>query len=355
MSDFAHDETDRIIAKIEKRLKREYAQAQKEIEEKLDDYFRRFAIKDKKWLEWVKTGKKTKEEYNRWRKGQMIMGARWKELKQNIAEDLTHTNEIAASIVNGHRPEVYALNHNYSTYEIEAGCRIDTLYTLYDRHSVERMFRENPRMLPPPGAKRLRELYEINKGKDVLWNQKQLQSVALQAILQGESISKVATRLSKEMGERNRKAAIRNARTLMTGAENAGRIDAYNRAQRMGIRLKQQWVATLDMRTRYEHRELDGQRVEIGKPFKVPSSGEEIMFPGDPTAAGHLTYNCRCTLIGQIEGFETDTTAYRRDPNIDGMTYEDWKKSRKERSNKITLPEEKAEAIRNSYIREYRE
>ena len=49
MSDIAHDETDRIIEKIEKRLKREYAQAVKEIGEKLDDYFRRFEIKDKKW------------------------------------------------------------------------------------------------------------------------------------------------------------------------------------------------------------------------------------------------------------------------------------------------------------------
>lgn len=354
MSDFAHDETDRIIEKIEKRLKREYAQAQKEIGEKLDDYFRRFEIKDKKWQEWVKTGKKTKEQYKRWRTGQMIMGARWKELKQNIAEDLTHTNEIASSIVNGHKPEVYALNHNYATYEVEAGCRIDTAYTLYSRQSVERMFRENPQMLPYPGAKRVRELQKIQRKKDVRWNQKQLQSIAMQAVLQGESISKIATRLSKEMGERNRKAAIRNARTLMTGAENAGRIDAYSRAQKMGIRLKQQWVATLDMRTRYEHRELDGQRVEIGKPFVVPSSGEEIMFPGDPTAAGHLVFNCRCTTIAQIEGFETDTTAYRRDPDIDNMSYEDWKKSRKERSNRITLPEEKAEAIRQSYIREYR-
>ena len=354
MSDIAHEETDRLIEKIEKRLKREYAQAVKKIGEKLDDYFRRFEIKDKKWQEWVKTGKKTKAEYLQWRKGQMIMGKRWKELKRNVAEDMTRTNEIAASIVNGHKPEAYAINHNYATYEIESGCRLDTYYTLYDRHTVERMFRENPRMLPYPGAKKMRDIYNIKHSKDVLWNQKKLQSIAFQAIVQGESISKVATRISKEMGEKNRKAAIRNARTLMTGAENAGRIDAYRRAETMGIRLKQQWVATLDMRTRYEHRELDGQRVEIGKPFVVPSSGEKIMFPGDPTAAGHLTYNCRCTLIGQIEGFETDSTAYRRDPNIDNMSYEDWKKSRKERPNRITLPEEKAEAIRNSYVQEYR-
>ena len=355
MSDFAHNETDRIIAKIEKRLKKEYAQAEKEIEEKLDDYFRRFALKDKKWRQWVKEGKKTLKEYKKWRTGQMIMGQRWKDMKQNISEDLYNVNEIASSIVNGYRPEVYALNINYSTYQIEAAGGIDTSFTLYDRQTVERIFRKNPRMLPYPGAKLMRDIYDIKKSKDMLWNQQKLQSVALQAILQGESIPKIAKRLSKTMGDSNRKASIRNARTLMTGAQNSGRIDAYTRAQRMGIRLRQTWVATLDMRTRHEHRELDGMTVDVGESWVVPSTGEKIRFPGDPTAPGHLVYNCRCTTIGQLDGFETDTTAYRKDPDIMGMSYEEWKKSRKERSNPITLPEEKAESIRQSYIREYRE
>ena len=62
MSDYAHDETDRIIAEIDKRLKKEYSRAQKEIAEKCDDYFRRYRLKDKKWQQWVKEGKRTAEE-----------------------------------------------------------------------------------------------------------------------------------------------------------------------------------------------------------------------------------------------------------------------------------------------------
>lgn len=352
MSDYAHDETDRIIAEIDKRLKKEYSRAQKEIAEKCDDYFRRYRLKDKKWQQWVKEGKKTAEEYKQWKKGQLIVGERWERLKKDIATDLTNTNAIARSIINGYTPDVYALSHDYATYGIESDSLIDTSYTLYNREAIERMLRDDPQMLPPPGAKTLKRINDINFPKDVLWNQQQVQSVALQAILQGESIAKIATRISKDLGEKNRKAAIRNARTLMTGAENAGRLDAYARAQNMGIKLKQTWVATLDMRTRHEHRLLDGQTVPIGLPFEV--DGYKLMFPGDPSAPGHLVYNCRCTTIAQIEGFETDTTAYRTDPDIEGMTYDEWKKSRVEKPKPIRSQEQKSNAIRGAWNKKYR-
>jgi hypothetical protein len=58
----------------------------------------------------------------------------------------------------------------------------------------------------------------------------------------------------------------------------------------MGIEMQQTWVATLDGRTRHEHRMLDGQTVPIGEPFEV--DGYKIRYPGDPTAEGFLIWNC---------------------------------------------------------------
>lgn len=150
------------------------------------------------------------------------------------------------------------------------------------------------------------------------------------------------------------RAAIRNVRTMVTGAQNAGRVDAAKRARDMGIGLTQVWMATLDMRTRHEHLVLDGQRREIDEPFEV--EGEKIKYPGDPDAPAHLVYNCRCTLVQQVKGFEYDI---RGDKDVDysgieGMTYDEWKEDRREKPNPITLPEEKAEAIKQSYNAEYR-
>ena len=344
-------ETDRIIAEIERRITREYRQAEREIKEKLDDYLRRFQIKDKTWQRWVAEGKKTEAEYKKWRTGQIAIGKRWEEMRDTISEDLLNTSKIAKSIATGYMPEVYALNHDYGTFQVEKGAMVDTSYTLYSREAAERLFRDNPKMLPAPGKKVSRAIAE-KKAKR--WNNKHIQSVMMQAILQGNSIPDIATRLANAVGDSDRKAAIRNARTMVTGAQNAGRVDSYKRANEMGIPVKKQWLATLDMRTRHEHRILDGQVRDQDKPFEV--DGMKIMFPGDPDAPPSMVYNCRCTLIAAIDGYVSDLsdTSLRHSDKLGGMSYEEWKAEKESSSNPITLPEEKADNIRASYIREYR-
>lgn len=349
MPDYAHNETDKILSSAEKRIRETYQQAAEEVSAKLDDYLRRFKLKDKKWREWVERGVKTPEQYKKWRKGQIIAGKRWAALRQELALKFHETNEAASDIAGHARAQAYALNMNYGTYTVELQGGIDTNFILYDADTVERIFREDPELLPPPGKKVSKRIAE---GLDIRWNRQQVQSVALQSILQGEAIPKIAKRLADEVGDKNYKAAIRNARTMVTGAQNAGRVDSYKRAQTMGIHMRQKWLATLDMRTRHQHRMLDGETVEVGNPFIV--DGHKIRYPGDPDAPGYLIYNCRCTVVGELVGFEIDSTAYRKDPNIEGMTYEEWKANRTEKTNRITLPAEKAESIKASYIREYR-
>ena len=84
MADAAHKWTDKKIKELERRLNKEYEQAIEEIEETTADYFRRFETKDKKWQQWVDEGKKTEEEYQQWRFGQMAVGDRWEELKERL-------------------------------------------------------------------------------------------------------------------------------------------------------------------------------------------------------------------------------------------------------------------------------
>lgn len=349
--DPAHEETEKILKAIESRLREEYGKAEREVEGKLNDYLRRFSIKDETWRGWVNDGKKTKEEYLRWRTGQIAVGKRWQEMRDTLAEDFHNANMIARSIVYGHMPEVYALNHDYGTFEAEKGARVDTSYTLYDRQAAERLLRDDPEILPPPGKAASRR---IMQGQDVRWNRQQIQSAMMQSLLQGDGIPDMATRLAREVGEKNRKAAVRNARTMATGVQNAGRVDSYKRAQGMGIKMRQMWLATLDMRTRHEHRELDRQEREVGSPFTVPSTGEELEYPGDPSAPGHLIYNCRCTLRAVVDGFERRSGLNPDLSGIEKMTYEEWKENKEEKPNPILLPEEKQAAIKQSYINEYR-
>lgn len=339
-----------MIAKMERQISAEYRKAHKEVTEKLEDYMERFRLKDEKWRQWVRQGKRTPEEYQKWRTGQIMMGQRWSDLKDTLAEDYSNAHEISRKIVLDNMAEVYCINHNFGTYLIEHKTRLDTSYTLYQHDAIERLWRENPVIYHAPGRA---VQSKIASGELKRWNRQQIQSVMTQGILQGESIPNLTKRLERVTGG-NHKAAIRNARTMTTGIGAAGRLDAFNRASSMGIKNKKVWIANLDGRTRHWHRDLDGVSIPNDQAF-VNDYGE-IMYPGDPGADPANIYNCRCDLNTQIEGHEIDYTdlRLRYTDKLGDMTYEEWKAEKKSTSDPITKQEDIARAMRGSYIREYR-
>lgn len=316
MADEGHILTERILAEVEVDVERVYRQAAEETQKKLDDYLRRFEVKDRIKRKALARGEITKQEYNYWRTGQIAIGERWEEMRNTLAEDYHNHNAIARSIVNGYTPEVYALNHNYGTYQVEKESKVNTSYTLYDKQTVERLIRENPKVLPLPGPS-MKEFLVNNK--DAAWQEGQIQSVMLMGILQGESIPNISRRISRTMGETNRKATTRYARTAITAAQNAGRVDSYKRAEEMGIELEQEWLATLDKVTRDSHRRLDGETAKVGEEF---SNGCE--YPGDPDGPPEEIWNCRCTLVAHLKSLD-QSKAPRRDEKLEGMSYDEWK------------------------------
>lgn len=339
------DETDKLIDALEKRIKREYRQAAKEVQDKLDDYLRRFEIKDEKWQVMVMNGEKTAQEYAKWREQQIMVGKEWEAKKKELAADLHNANVKARELVTKETAKVYSLNFNLAGYEIEKAAGINA-FSLVNEEAVERILKENPELLPAPGKTMTQKLAE---NKDLAWQEGQIQSVTLQSIVQGESIPNMSKRIAQTMGETNHAATIRYARTAMTGAQNAGRQDAYHAAEDLGVKMVREWQAVFDNRTRHEHRMLDGQRRATDEPFEV--DGIEIMFPGDPSCLDEsMIWNCRCRTKAVVKGLEPQARKYR-DNTIDGMTYEEWKEA-KPTSDPITKQEDIAELMKRRYISE---
>ena len=169
----------------------------------------------------------------------------------------------------------------------------------------------------------------MKRGIDLKYGKQQITASVTSSILQGKGIDKIADDLQSRMQDMSRASAIRTARTAITAAQNAGRLDTYRAAQDMGIKLKKQWLATLDNRTRHAHAMLDGQTVDVDKPFKV--DGYEIMYPGDSSAPGYLVYNCRCTQVSVLDDVDTSGgMRWARDPVtgesvlVKDMTYAEW-------------------------------
>lgn len=308
MADIGFEETEEILAEMEEKVGKVYRTAVKESKEKLEDFMRKFDAEDLKKKAEVKAGKLTEEAYNKWRLGKMASGKRYQAMLDTLAADLTNADRIAMSIVGDYMPEVYAINRNFAAFEVEKGSMMDTSFTLYDRHTVERLIKSDKTMLPKP---------KVDIPKDKRWNKRHIREQITQGVLQGESIPKIAKRLEK-VTDMDRSAAIRNARTATTGAQNLGRIDSYKRAKEMGIGLRQEWLATLDGRTRHTHRQLDGKKVEVGEKF--PNG---CRYPGDPQGPVEEVYNCRCTLVAALDNL--DQSDAPRNSKLGNMSYEEWK------------------------------
>lgn len=354
--DPGQDETEKLIKKTAKKIKEHYGTAQKELEAKLQTEWKATIAKEKVKRAMLEAGEISKEEYAQWLKGQIMTGNRWKSMLEAVSQSLDDYQEAARAIVNGELPTAYAMGHNYGTYSIERQLRASTSYTLYDANTVTRLLKDDPELLPALKQKS-KTAREIAAGKINKWHKRQITSVCMQGVVQGESVPKIATRISN-ITNQDAKATIRYARTMTTGAENAGRVDSYKRAQDMGIETKQQWLATLDERTRESHREMDGEIVEVGEKFS-----NDCEFPGDSGGPAEEIWNCRCTLIPVLTGIselESDndvTNAELR--NTDHMaeggynSYDEWKKGHM-KSHRITEQKEKGENIKNAWVSKYR-
>lgn len=361
-TDLGNTMTEGLLEALEKKINKEYSQATKEVEEKITEYLEKYEVKNQirleyldKQLEKYNNGeitwneyKNARSEYTQWRIGQVAIGERWETVRDNLASELANTSEICRSMTEGYMLDAYALNFNYGTYLVETESMVNTSFTLYNRKAVERLVKKEPQILPMMSNKTKNKILTENLE---VWNGQKLTSAITQGILQGESIPKIAERF-RDVAGMDYKQSIRNARTSMTSAQNGGRLDSFNRASEMGIKMKKQWVATLDDRTRHEHRMLDGQKVDLDDTFKI--DGYELEYPADPSAEPEMVYNCRCTMISVFDGYEKSITDYDIDERLDGMSYDEWRESHNITSKPIDSQEKTGKAVKQSYVNDYK-
>lgn len=320
MDAYGDERTEELLEELEKRIHQTYKQAHSEMQDKIDAYFSRLKERDGEQKALLDAGKITKQEYEQWRLAQIARGKRYEALRDEYAQRMTAANQQAAAYINDQTPGIYSLNQNYAAYTIE---RIsgNVGFTLIDEQTVRRLIQENPDLFYRPA---------IDTPLDTVWNRKKLTAELCSGILQGESIGQIADRF-QNVSDMNRTSALRNARTAVTNAQNAGRQASYDRAKAMGLPQRKYWMATKDLKTRESHRKMDGVAVELDGWFTTPL-GSVMQYPGDRNGKPVDYYNCRCTVsTREKEGIEAETRMMRvRDPVtgenvlVQEMTYQEW-------------------------------
>ena len=97
--------------------------------------------------------------------------------------------------------------------------------------------------------------------------------------------------------------ALLVARTETTRSTNAGASHAWQiAAGEGGMSIQREWLSSRDSEVRDAHRVLDGQTVELGGVFVIPTgeyAGKKASGPGDFDHPA-LVCNCRCTILPKV-------------------------------------------------------
>lgn len=371
--DYAAQQTDKELAKLERKLSLLYSDSKADLDVLVDNYYNGWTedVWDSKKMEYVPvhhagmyerykqeyqafldgkyhdpSGQYTDEEvFNRWVWSQEGRGKHIEAMRDAMAKNMTQTNQRAAAMINDKTPGIYSLNANWEAYKIEVvhktasgrkstkkngktikGNKIDVAFNLVREQTIKELAMDKNHVEF--------RVNRVNPKRDYAWNKEQITNALASGILQGESPYKIAERYLVVM-QRNKAAAIRNARTSITSAQNAGCQNTYDRAVEMGIKLQKQWMSTRDDRTRDSHILANGQHVDVYKEFTV--GGSKMMYPGDVSAPPSEVYNCRCTMVT----LDPAVLAMNSDP-YDVKGFEEWVKEKEEREGRKILPDKVA-------------
>lgn len=160
--------------------------------------------------------------------------------------------------------------------EVTKALRIDTRLS-------KRYYKANPL------KGRLEENYDLLKTR--------VRTNISRGIIQGQSWQQIAVNIASGMNSPMRRAlndSIRIVRTEGHRIHQQGFLDAGFKAKDKGADVVKQWDATLDGRTRDEHRLADGQTREWDEDFEV--GGEKMKAPSIGGSARNVI-NCRCCLL----------------------------------------------------------
>lgn len=288
MADYGQKVADRALKTVDRRIRMAYKQTEKELQKKLADFTEKFEKKNKELLADLADELISEEEYKNWLTLQVFNKGIWEQKLKECQEILLKHNEQAVNVVRENQIGVFAQNYNYFAKRTTGVTGVS--FSMYDRHAVARLLKNKPQLLPQ---------WKINEDKEYKWSRQRVQTAIRQGIIQGESIDQITSRLTTALATQAENRMRLFARTAVTEAQNAGRMEMLHDAEEMGIRVKKKWLATLDNRTRDSHADIDGEVVDVDEEF---SNG--LMYPGDPSGDPAEVYNCRCTLVYVYPDFE---------------------------------------------------
>lgn len=289
--DFMSRNMDKRLSELEASISSIYNEAYDEAQKKLDRYLARYEEQYELMTARYLEEEITQTEYEHWVQAQMLRTQRYRATVESLSETLVNADILAMATVEGELPFVLAQSFNFTQFvgniiAENTGLTVGT-FQIYNTRSIQAIIRDNPTLLIP----------KVDIPRDQQWNRQHINTAISQGLIHGDSMQGIADRLQAVV-TMDDNAAIRNARTATTCAENLGRNESYNFIRSQGIDMVKEWSATHDSRTRDTHLLLDGTRPNEDGYFGegILDPNHLMQYPADPNGEGKEIYNCRCRL-----------------------------------------------------------
>lgn len=284
--DFMANAMNDELEELEAELTALYVNAANSVKARFTNFMRKFETANAKKLKLLEQGKITKIEYDYWVRNKVLRGIVFKSTIKALTETLVNTDVLAMALVRGKLPYVIAQTYNFCqslgwAAANDAGLSVGT-FQIYNARAVEKIIRDNPRLLPA-----------VDLPLDQQWNKDRINNVITQGIIQGKGEKELARDL-QAVAKMDETAAVRNARTAMTYAENLSRHESYINLKSKGLPVRKKWSAIIDARTRDTHRQLNGTYANEDGLFGEGILDVLLKCPADPQGQPQEIYNCRC-------------------------------------------------------------
>lgn len=230
-------------------------------------------------------------QVEKWKQGFYRELIRQNAVIDGITEELNAAGVEASELIRGSMVDIYQVNREEATEALSEASQasgVKVSFAQYDKRQIAVLLQEQE----SPFSK----LAYDNLGRNPVIRRR-LQNELAQATILGESQAKIIKRIRDVTGQTVAQAR-RVAQTERTRVQSQARWQAGQEAKEMGVGVYNEW-STRMIRSRDTHISLNGKKAMQGDPF-VTSEGNELLYPGDPSAPAREVINCHCVLVPDV-------------------------------------------------------
>ena len=298
---------DKLLNQIRREISSIYDKSEISLKIKITNYLQIFYKEDTKKRELLKSGKISETDYRNWRILNIITGKKWQSVLSALAKELTASDTLADDVVFQKLQQAYTEGRYYGIYEVEHQTGIAT--------GQAKNISSNADSLPKRDNSK--------PDRDFNRNKRNIESKLMIMIMRfGIPVSAVTGNMQR-VTSLNQLYANNNAYILVTGAENAGRIDSYQALNKLGFNLSKTWITRGDRRVRNSHGDINRNCIELGKRFR-----NGCRFPCDPRGELDEICNCRCKML--VTAGEFKYSQAKVNERLKNLTYKQWRENLKD-------------------------